>query len=100
MCKRERERERGGYTLVTFVHSVCVCVCVCVSGREEEKYHCCTPQLMVKAAKEEQLKQVEYVLVAHRCVGVTAQIVEKGSVRIRFETSYKGTKELNYGIAD
>ena len=48
---------------------------------------------MVKAAKQEEMKQLEYVLVAHRCVGVTAHIVEKGCVRLRFETSYKGRAE-------
>ena len=34
--------------------------------------------------------QMEYTLVAHRCVGTTASIVQKGKVRVRFETSYKG----------
>lgn len=45
---------------------------------------------MVDAAIEEQKKQLEYVLVAHRCVGITGQIVENNCIRIRFETSYKG----------
>ena len=47
-------------------------------------------QLMMNAAREEQKKQLEYLLVAHRCAGVTAHTVEKGCTRIRFETSYKG----------
>ena len=45
---------------------------------------------MVDAAREEQKKQLEYVLVAHRCAGITAHIIENGIIRIRFETSYKG----------
>ena len=58
-----------------------------------------TLQLMVKAAKQEEIKQLEYVLVAHRCVGITAHIVEKGFVRLRFETSYKGTIEVpRFGV--
>jgi hypothetical protein len=47
-------------------------------------------QLMVDAAREEQKKQLEYVLVAQRCAGITAHIIENGCIRIRFETSYKG----------
>ena len=47
-------------------------------------------QLMVDAAREEQKKQLEYELVALRCAGITAHIVENGCIRIRFETSYKG----------
>ncbi len=50
-------------------------------------------QLMVDAAREEQKKQLEYVLVAQRCVGITAHIIENGCIRIRFETSYKGELE-------
>ena len=45
---------------------------------------------MVDAAREEQKKQLEYELVALRCAGITAHIVENGCIRIRFETSYKG----------
>ena len=34
--------------------------------------------------------QLEYYLVAHRCAGTTARILKKGSVRIQFETTYRG----------
>ena len=45
---------------------------------------------MVKAAKQEARTQLEYELIAHRCVGITAHIIKSGCVRLRFETSYKG----------
>jgi hypothetical protein len=56
--------------------------------REMESFF--STQLMVDAAREEQKKQLEYVLVAQRCAGITAHIIENGCIRIRFETSYKG----------
>ena len=68
-----RERERGG------------------GGRERERENeSFSAQLMADAAREEQKKQLEYVLVSQRCAGITAHVIESDRIRIRFETSYKG----------
>lgn len=51
-------------------------------------------EIVLKAARQEKKRQYEYILVAHRCAGTTASVVERErgvrSVRVRFETSYKG----------
>jgi hypothetical protein len=47
-------------------------------------------EIVVKAAQEEERRHLDYLLVAHRCAGTTAQILRKGRVRIRFETAYRG----------
>ena len=71
-----------------------------------------SPQLVAKAAKLDRARQVmraiivdlhtlllllfllllqlEYELVAYRCAGIAACLVNKGKVRFRFETCYKG----------
>jgi hypothetical protein len=47
-------------------------------------------EILVKAAQDEEKRQLEYLLVAHRCAGTTARILKKGRVRIQFETTYRG----------
>ena len=57
----------------------------------KQYYTCVYWQLLVKAAKREQEDQLHYILSAQRCTGLTAEIVKKGEIRIRFETSFNGT---------
>ena len=45
---------------------------------------------------EEQKQHLECVLVAQRCAGITAHVIENGCIRIRFETSYKGEEAMHH----
>lgn len=46
--------------------------------------------MIYKAALHENKRHFVYLLSAQRLVGVTAEILGKGKVKIRFETCYKG----------
>lgn len=47
-------------------------------------------QMIYKAAVHENNKHLNYLVSAQRLVGVTAEVLSKGKVRIQYETSYKG----------
>lgn len=45
----------------------------------------------------EKERYLNYLLSAQRLVGVTADVVGKGKVRIRYETCYKGNLIISHG---
>ena len=47
-------------------------------------------QIVSKAMERAREDQLHWLLTAQRCTGLTAEIVEKGKLRVCFETSYNG----------
>ena len=47
-------------------------------------------QMIYKAAVHENKRHLIYLMSAQRLVGVTAEVIGKGKMKIRYETCYKG----------
>lgn len=47
-------------------------------------------QLLIKATQVEYEQYLEDMISAHRCTGITAEIITRGKVRVHYETCYKG----------
>ena len=51
----------------------------------------CTSQVVHGAAVHERERLLSYTISVQRFIGVTADVVDQGRLRIHYETCYKGT---------